>query len=167
MSGRSAEDYINEGYGHLITRNPDGSYSAEILEFPGCLAIGATKQEALSNLEEVAKEWIESELEQDHQIPPPSKEQEYSGKFPLRLPRSLHGQAARWADADGTSLNQFIVAALAEKLGAARARQEVPPVQVIHTITAGSEEPFWSSVPWTPIQDTQPASRKKPFAVTS
>jgi hypothetical protein len=36
----------------------------------------------------------------------------------LRLPRSLHRQATQLAELDGVSLNQFIVAALAEKVGA-------------------------------------------------
>lgn len=36
--------------------------------------------------------------------------------FALRLPVSIHDQAERYADLEGTSLNQFIALALAEKL---------------------------------------------------
>jgi hypothetical protein len=38
--------------------------------------------------------------------------------FPLRLPQSLREAAERIAREDGTSINQFVVTALAEKLSA-------------------------------------------------
>lgn len=36
--------------------------------------------------------------------------------FPLRLPHSLKEAAERAANEDGTSINQFVVTAVAEKL---------------------------------------------------
>ena len=42
--------------------------------------------------------------------------------FPLRLPRSLKDAAERVAREDGTSINQLVVTALAEKLSAMRSR---------------------------------------------
>lgn len=41
-----------------------------------------------------------------------------SHTFPLRLPRSLRDAAERVAREDGTSMNQLVVTALAEKLSA-------------------------------------------------
>ena len=38
--------------------------------------------------------------------------------FPLRMPDDLKDEAARLADATGVSLNQYIVAALASRVGA-------------------------------------------------
>jgi hypothetical protein len=38
--------------------------------------------------------------------------------FPLRLPRSLKSAVERMAQEDGTSVNQFVVTALAEKISA-------------------------------------------------
>ena len=43
---------------------------------------------------------------------------EYSGKFNVRLPRSLHAALASEADAEGVSLNQLVVAKLALRLAA-------------------------------------------------
>src|SRR5206468_9103573 len=43
---------------------------------------------------------------------------EYSGKFNVRLPRSLHALLASEADAEGVSLNQLVVAKLALHLAA-------------------------------------------------
>jgi hypothetical protein len=42
--------------------------------------------------------------------------------FPLRLPPSIRSRIERLAEADGTSLNQFIALTLAEKLGASEER---------------------------------------------
>ncbi len=40
--------------------------------------------------------------------------------YPLRLPASIKAEAERLAAQDGTSLNQFVAAAVAEKIGALR-----------------------------------------------
>lgn len=41
--------------------------------------------------------------------------------YPLRLPASIKREAERLAAADGASFNQFVAAAVAEKIGALRA----------------------------------------------
>ena len=41
-----------------------------------------------------------------------------SATYPLRLPRSIKEAVARIAKQDGTSINQFVVMAVAEKLAA-------------------------------------------------
>ena len=38
----------------------DSRFLAEILELPGCMADGATKQEALENAERIMAEWLET-----------------------------------------------------------------------------------------------------------
>ena len=40
--------------------------------------------------------------------------------YPLRLPISIKGEAERLAAAEGTSLNQFVASAVAEKVAALR-----------------------------------------------
>jgi hypothetical protein len=45
------------------------------------------------------------------------------GKYALRLPASLKKAAEEASARDGTTLNQFIVTAVAEKLGAYRAAE--------------------------------------------
>ena len=44
--------------------------------------------------------------------------------FPLKLPRSIKSAAARLAKEDGVSLNQWIAAAVAEKVGAVETAAE-------------------------------------------
>ncbi len=41
----------------------DDAFIAEMPELPGCAADGATRKEALDNLEVVAQEWIEADRE--------------------------------------------------------------------------------------------------------
>ena len=44
--------------------------------------------------------------------------------YPLKMPLSVKAAAARLAKADGVSLNQFIAAAVAEKVGAIETADE-------------------------------------------
>jgi predicted RNase H-like HicB family nuclease len=122
MSNHVKEDlekYLKEPYSRiLIPDTESGTYTAEILEFPGCIAQGDTPQEAYERLEEGAKAWIEAALELGQEIPSPSFAHGYGGRVALRMPKSLHRQAAIAAERDGTSLNQFIVTSIAEKVGA-------------------------------------------------
>ena len=49
----------------------DEAFIAEVPELPGCIADGATKAEALANVEQVAEEWIETAKTLGRQIPKP------------------------------------------------------------------------------------------------
>jgi predicted RNase H-like HicB family nuclease len=113
-------------YARLLVPEEEGGYRAEILEFPGCIALGDDAAEALSELEVVAEDWIDAALEMGTPIPPPLEETDYSGRLNLRLPKSLHRKAALAAEFDGVSLNQFIVSALATYLGEKSVEQRAP-----------------------------------------
>lgn len=112
------EDFLKLPYARVFVPNEDGSYSSEILEFPGCFAEGETAAEAMENLERAAESWLEACFEQGLEIPEPFGNQDFSGKIALRLPRSLHRQASRMAERDGVSLNQFLLSAIAARVGA-------------------------------------------------
>jgi len=49
----------------------DQSFIAEAPELPGCAADGTTYQEALTNLEVIIQEWIETAKELGRPIPKP------------------------------------------------------------------------------------------------
>ena len=42
---RTAKDYLKEPYSRVLVPESDGTYSADILEFPGCFAEGKTPNE--------------------------------------------------------------------------------------------------------------------------
>ena len=67
--------------------------------------------------------WIETEYEEGRNIPEPSF-QEYSGKFNVRIPKSLHRALADAAAQDGVSLNQYVVMLLSS--GNAQVQLERP-----------------------------------------
>jgi predicted RNase H-like HicB family nuclease len=114
---RAAAAYLKLPYSRLVIPEDDGTFRAEVLEFSGCLATGDTAVEALSAIEEAALEWLVAAMSQGQKIPEPAENAEFSGKLVLRLPRSLHKKATRFADHDGVSLNQLIVASLANYVG--------------------------------------------------
>jgi predicted RNase H-like HicB family nuclease len=49
----------------------DQAFIAEVPELPGCMADGTTAQEALSNVEVIAREWLETARELGRTIPEP------------------------------------------------------------------------------------------------
>lgn len=114
----SADAILSRSYSRMIIPESDGSFRGEMLEFPGCFAIGDTPSEALSNLEDAAKWWIAAALEQGQRIPPPMEDNNgFSGRFLLRVPKSLHKKAALYAEREGVSLNQFVTYSVAETVG--------------------------------------------------
>lgn len=116
---KNLEQYLREPYARILTPDPEtNTYTAQIMEFPGCVAQGDSPEEAYANLERTAGGWIQAALDMGQLIPEPAANQTFGGKILLRLSRSLHRQVADLADREGVSLNQFIVTALAEKAGA-------------------------------------------------
>ena len=55
----------------LYWSSEDNAFIAEVPELPGCAADGATRQEALANVEVVIAEWLETARELRRSIPQP------------------------------------------------------------------------------------------------
>jgi predicted RNase H-like HicB family nuclease len=49
----------------------DQAFIAEVPELPGCAADGSTYQEALTNVEAIIREWIETARELGRPVPEP------------------------------------------------------------------------------------------------
>jgi len=122
-------EYLKKPYGRTVVPESDGTFRAEIIEFPGCIATGETASEALANLENVAASWLEATLARGQRIPEPIENVGFSGKLVVRLPKTLHKKAAHMAARDGISLNQFIVSSVAERVGARSSNAPVGQVQ--------------------------------------
>ena len=114
----------------------DEGYIATCPEFVGLSAFGETANEALAEAQVALKLFIEAYKEKDIPLPEPKTVQDYSGQIRLRLPKSLHGQAAKTAAEDGISLNQLILLAVQARVtGQEVARKifrEVKEVLVSH-----------------------------------
>ena len=96
-----------------------GGFLAEFPDLPGCVADGATREEALKNLDDAAEEWIAAAKRLGRTIPEPNTA-EYSGKWVQRVPKSLHRRLASEAKREGVSLNALTSTILAEGVGKRR-----------------------------------------------
>ncbi|SDH62355.1 HicB family protein [Aneurinibacillus thermoaerophilus] len=84
-------------------------YYATVLELDGCQSDGQTVEEAHKNIREAMEGWFETKLEFGDPIPEPITDDDYSGKFVVRVPKSLHRQLAQMAAKEGISLNQYVL----------------------------------------------------------
>jgi predicted RNase H-like HicB family nuclease len=104
------KDYLNLPYHIIIQHITDESgsyYFATVREFEGCMSHGDTYEEAFQNIQAAMEGWIETKLENEFPVPEPIDESQYSGKFVLRLPKTLHARLAMEAEKEGVSLNQY------------------------------------------------------------
>jgi predicted RNase H-like HicB family nuclease len=62
-------------YRVLIEQDEDEIYVAEVPALPGCIAQGATREEALNNIKEAIAAYLESLADHDEPIPPPISEE--------------------------------------------------------------------------------------------
>jgi antitoxin HicB len=117
---KSVAEYLALPYTFKVRRDKqDEIFVARVEELPGCSAHGATAEEALANLRDNMKDWVEDCLESGEPVPQPAEDIGLpSGKWLQRVPRSLHLKLIRVAKEEGVSLNQLVTSALAEAVGA-------------------------------------------------
>lgn len=121
MSRKSIEEYLCLPYRIEIFQETDldnPGWVARVRELPGCITQADTFAELGEMIEDAKRAWIEAALERGIPIPEPRAEEEYSGKFVVRVPRSLHREMVALAEKEGVSLNQFVNVALARSIGA-------------------------------------------------
>ena len=106
----NVKKYLARPYHIVIQHITDESgsyYFATVREFDGCMSHGNTYSEAFENIQDAMKGWIEAKLENGFPVPDPVDDSQYSGKFVIRLPKSLHARLALEAEQEGVSLNQY------------------------------------------------------------
>ena len=102
--------YMNLPYNYIIQPIKDESgeyFYAKILEFDGCQSTGETFDEAYEGIREAMRGWIETKLDNGFKIPLPVGYENFSGKFVIRIPKSLHYKLSIEAEQEGVSLNQY------------------------------------------------------------
>ncbi|GBE29937.1 hicB family protein [bacterium BMS3Bbin04] len=74
------------------------------------VGLGDSPDEAIEELNDLRIAVIERWLEDDQPVPEPrTGEEEFSGKFLVRIPKGLHHHLVEMARSEGSSLNQYIV----------------------------------------------------------
>jgi antitoxin HicB len=112
------EALLRRPYRKVITGDPAGGFVARAPELPGCITEGDTETEALEMLLDAMAGWFGVALERGVAIPEPmALRTTYNGRILVRTSKTLHRRLAEHAGEEGVSLNQLIVASLAEALG--------------------------------------------------
>lgn len=119
MTSKTIDYYMGLPYRVVLHPSPEGGYAVSIPDLSGCLSQGQTAEEALSNIEDAKKCWLESALEDGIEIPEPeaSVDTDYSGRFSVRVPKSLHKALTQKAKDENVSLNQLIIYHLSKGIG--------------------------------------------------
>jgi len=110
---QTLEAALAREYPFNVIADPDGGYVIEFPDLPGCMTQIETLDEVGAMAEEIRTLWLETEYEAGDEIPAPSYPEEYSGRFVLRMPKSLHRTLAAAAARDGVSLNSYACGLLA------------------------------------------------------
>ena len=112
--------YMELKYPTQITEIPiedGGGYMIEIPLLKGCISDGETIIKALENIKDAKREWFTYMLENNLPIPEPVDLNKYSGKFVVRIPKSLHRTISEQSKLEGLSLNQYVANSLAYVAG--------------------------------------------------
>ena len=116
-SAETLEHYMDVEYPVEIQpmEHSDGGYYARMPDF-GRAAVhadGPTVEAALRELQSVKRLVLEVMLGRGDPIPEPySRRNTYSGRFQVRVPKSLHQKLAQEAEREGVSLNMLVVSKL-------------------------------------------------------
>ena len=94
----------------------DQEYIATCPAFLGLSAFGETEEKALKEGKTALAGFIRTYKANNMALPQPSVHETVSGKFQLRLPKSLHRVAVRLAHLEGVSLNSYIADAVRAKV---------------------------------------------------
>lgn len=109
--------YMGLPYTIELIKEPQGGYFVCVRELKGCMTTAESCEEALTEIKSLMEEWLEIALEEKLSIPEPRSIDQFSGKFNLRIPKTLHRQLTEAAEDEGVSLNQFCNKILAESIG--------------------------------------------------
>ena len=149
MLNKNLEYYLSLPYTIEITPDIDDdgekTFFARVLELPGCMTEAEDFTELGEMLHDAMSSWLEAAIEDGEDIPEPRLTEDYSGKFVVRVPKSLHKELVITAERDKVSLNNFVNTALAKAIGTLSSS---PSASEISSNTAA---PFWprlSSAAW-------------------
>lgn len=138
---KTLDYYMQLSYPITLVQREHGGYFATHPDLSGCMADGATAEEAVRNLRDSREMWIEAKLEGGYDVPEPVGE-DYSGRLSLRMSARLHAGVAEVASREGISLNQLINNVLFEYLGGARvARAFLEELRDFHASAAREAQP--------------------------
>lgn len=127
---KNIDYYLKLPYSRELILGSDGIWFIRIKELPGCFSQGKTQEEALRMIDDAMCGWLEVALEDGELIPEPRPEEQFSGKFVVRVPKSLHRKLVNLANDEGVSLNQFVGTSLSEVVGFSREHETRKSIEI-------------------------------------
>lgn len=116
VNEKEVKKYLDMPYSYIINQITDESgkyFVARVLELDGLIGTGDTYEEAYNDVKEAMESYIETKIANKIEIPLPMDASDYSGKFIVRLPKTLHKLLSKRAKEEGVSLNQYALYKLA------------------------------------------------------
>ena len=107
--------YLNLKYPLVVKEDEDGTYYAEYPDLKGCMTVGDSLIDISESIKDAKQTWIETAIESNIDIPEPKGENDYSGSFRIRMPKSLHKSLAEDAKIEGISMNQYCIYLLSKE----------------------------------------------------
>ncbi|MPY80722.1 MAG: toxin-antitoxin system HicB family antitoxin [Actinophytocola sp.] len=86
----------------------DGEFVATCVEFPSLSWLAATQAEAFEGVERLVSDVVADLERSGEPVPEPIADRQYSGKFNVRIPETLHRELAMAAAEQGVSLNRLV-----------------------------------------------------------
>ena len=99
----------------VIEDKEEGGYAFSCPELHGCITCADTLEQGFKMIEDAKKSWFNACIEDGIQIPEPSRLDDYSGQFKLRMPKSLHKALAERSRQEGISMNQYCLYLLSQR----------------------------------------------------
>jgi len=131
MSRPSLDEVLAREYTFHVLAAEEGGYVIVFPDLPGCLSQVESIEEVGRMADEVKRLWLETEYAADADVPEPSYPETHSGKFNLRIPRSLHRRLAESAEAEGVSLNQYVTGLLERNDALARVERRLDSLEPV------------------------------------
>lgn len=143
-------------------------FRGSVSEFPDVETYGETWRNAYDSVIESLRGLARLYEKQGRALPnPQSEEQEFSGRVTFRMPRSLHRKVAAVADSEGVSLNQFLVATIAERVGTIQSTKTNIVIEAKAAergaFTSGRTQDYWRTL----LEQAETTSRNLSSLTTS
>ena len=111
-----------------VSNDDGGGYLAVVPSLRGCMSDGETVEDALTNVSDAIKCWIETAEELGREIPKPDEyksDDDFSGKLLLRVPKYIHKMITERALKENCSINQLIQSYISMGLGYEIGKNEI------------------------------------------
>ena len=97
-----------------LDESDGGGWLVTYPDLPGCMSDGDTPEEAIRNGDDAVQSWLAVNIELDRPVPKSSAD--VSGKFLVRVPKSIHSRLITKAELEGVSMNAYVNSVLSKEV---------------------------------------------------